>query len=67
MTLTAARENARYSKRAVAKALNVSEQTLYNWEQRKSSPDVAQYVTLCKLYGIGFNDALDFFCDKGSL
>lgn len=61
MTLKEARESARYTKRAVAKKLNITEQTLLNWEKGKSKPDVAQFVYLCKIYGVSADDVLQSF------
>ena len=62
MTLREARENARYTKRAVAKELHIAEQTVFNWEKGKSNPDVAQFVALCKLYEVKPDDVLSSFC-----
>lgn len=62
MTLQEAREQARFTKRAAAKEMKISEQTLFNWEKGKSNPDIAQFVKLCKIYGVSVDDVLISFC-----
>ncbi|MBQ6264496.1 MAG: helix-turn-helix transcriptional regulator [Clostridia bacterium] len=56
MTLKEARENARYTKRAAAKIIGVSENTIYKWEQGKTTPNVKQYLKLCKIYDCQLSD-----------
>jgi len=56
MTLKEARTKARYTKRDVAKTLEVSEQTIYKWEKGATIPNVKQFCKMCNLYGCDFTD-----------
>ena len=58
MTMEEARVKARYTKRAVARELNVSEQTIYNWEKGKRLPDAKQFAQMCKMYGCSWADII---------
>jgi DNA-binding XRE family transcriptional regulator len=50
ISLAAARVNANMTQEEVAKALNVSKNTIINWEKGRISPKYSQMVELCKLY-----------------
>lgn len=52
ITLEAARRNAGYTQKEVAKALNVSNKTIGRWESYVSSPNMAQACALSALYKI---------------
>ena len=58
MTLNEARQNARYTKRDVAKALEVTEQTIYKWEKGATVPNVKQFCKMCNLYGCAWSDII---------
>lgn len=48
----AARVNAGLTQREVAKAMNVSQNTIINWEKHSSSPTINQARALAELYNI---------------
>ena len=50
ISLAAARVNARMTQTAVAEKMNVSKQTVVNWEKGKIVPGTAQLQFLCNLY-----------------
>lgn len=50
ISLAAARVNARMTQTAVAEKMNVSKQTVINWEKGKTVPGTAQLQFLCNLY-----------------
>lgn len=52
ISLAAARVNANMTQAEVAKALNVSRNTIVNWEKGKNSPKYSQMVELSKLYNM---------------
>lgn len=52
ITLAAARVNAGMTQEDVAKEMQVSKQTIVNWEKGKTSPDVLQARRLSNLYRI---------------
>ena len=52
ITLAAARVYANMTQAEVAKALNVSRNTIVNWEKGKNSPKYSQMVELSKLYNM---------------
>lgn len=52
ISLAAARVNANLTQEDVANAMNVSKNTIINWEKYKTSPSVAQGVKLCELYNL---------------
>lgn len=51
ISLAAARVNAQMTQTTVAKKMNVSKQTIVNWEKGKIVPGTAQLQFLCNLYG----------------
>lgn len=57
--LSAARKNAGYSQKEAAKALEISNTTLCNWEKGKSFPKQPMIEKLCALYGVSY-DVIDF-------
>lgn len=56
ITLKAARVNAGLTQKAAAHALGVSNATIVNWEQGKSSPKQTNLSRLCALYGVPYDD-----------
>ncbi len=52
ISLAAARVNAQLTQNDVAKALNVSKQTVNNWENGKTEPKMQQSRELSELYQI---------------
>lgn len=44
----------------LAKALNVSKQTLSNWENNKRNPDIEIYMKLADFYGC----SVDYLCGR---
>lgn len=62
LSLKAARVNAGLGQKQAAKALNVSNKTLSNWENGKSIPKADKIVLICDLYQTDYNDII--FCHK---
>ena len=56
LTMKAARVNAGFTQRDVAKALGVSSVTICNWERGDNSPTLYQAFRLAEMYGITLND-----------
>lgn len=52
------RANAKMSQVAVAKEMNVTKQTISNWERGLSSPTLEQARKLSSIYGCTINDFL---------
>lgn len=59
LKLKAARINAGLLQKEVAKKLNVTPQTILNWENGKRFPKQPMIEKLCELYSISYDD-LDF-------
>ena len=55
ITLKAARVNAGYTQKEVAKILKVSNKTVGNWENGTSFPRADQIDALCELYGVPYD------------
>ena len=55
ITLKAARVNAGYTQKAVAKIMKVSNKTVGNWEKGISFPNAQQIEVLCNLYGVSYD------------
>ena len=56
ITLAAARVNKGLKQGEAAKKIGVMPQTLRNWEKGKTSPKPEQLVTMCKIYGVTFDN-----------
>lgn len=50
ISLKAARVNAGLTQEDVARFLHKNKQTIVNWENGKTAPDVASFRSLCNLY-----------------
>lgn len=57
-TLQDLRKSKNISQEDIASILNVSRQTISNWENSKSYPDILSLMTLCDIYKISFDDLL---------
>ena len=64
VTLKAARVNCGFSQKEAAKRLEISESTLYNYENGVSFPDVLMIQRMEKLYNVSYNDII--FCPKST-
>ena len=53
-----ARMNSGFTQEAVAEKINVSRQTISNWENEKSYPDIISVIELSNLYSISLDDLL---------
>lgn len=51
ISLEAARVNAKFSQKDVARMMNVNVATISNWENGKTSLSADQFKTLCNIYG----------------
>lgn len=58
--LKAARVNAGFTQEEVAKALNISKNTVVNYEAYRSKPDIEMAVKLASLYGMTVDDIIFF-------
>ena len=58
--LKAARVNAGFTQEEVAKALNISKNTVINYEAYRSKPDIEMAVKLASLYGMTVDDIIFF-------
>ena len=56
--IKAARQNANLSQEQVAEALGVSRQTISNWENEKTYPDIVSVVKMSDLYHISLDHLL---------
>lgn len=56
LTLKALRVNAGLDQKTAAANLGVTPETLSNWENAKSFPNVKQINAIEKLYGVGYSD-----------
>lgn len=56
LTLKAARTNAGYSQKAAAIELDISNKTLWKWENGIAFPNVKQVDAICALYGLAYDD-----------
>lgn len=55
LKLTELRENRGLSQEELADKLQVSRQTISNWENDKVSIDVAKAAEICRLFGVGMD------------
>ena len=62
VTLKAARINAGFTQAEAANRLNVSKDSISNWERGKTYPDIPSLKKIEKLYGIDYKDFI--FCPK---
>lgn len=53
-----ARMRTGFTQEAVAEKINVSRQTISNWENEKSYPDIISVIELSNLYSISLDDLL---------
>lgn len=60
ITLRAARVNKNLTQAQAAKALNISPDTIRQYEAGKTFPDVPMIRKIEKLYGVSYNE-IDFF------
>lgn len=65
ITLKAARINAGLSQKEVAMILRVSNKTISSWEKGYTFPPADKICTLCKLYGVSYDDII--FLSNNSL
>ena len=56
--LKEARLNRDLTQEVIAEKLNVSRQTISNWENEKSYPDIISVIELSNLYSISLDDLL---------
>ncbi|QQK08272.1 helix-turn-helix domain-containing protein [Miniphocaeibacter halophilus] len=56
--LKRARENANFTQEDIAYRLNVTRQTISNWENEKSYPDIVAVIKLSDIYNISLDDLL---------
>lgn len=59
ITLKAARANLNLTQSEAAKQLGVSKDTLSNWENGRTSPNVEKFKLIEQIYGVSY-DELDF-------
>ena len=57
-TLQELRKEKNISQEEIANILNVSRQTISNWENSKSYPDIIMLIKLCDIYKISLDDLL---------
>ena len=50
------RENKGYSQEYLAEKLYVSRQTISNWENERSYPDVHNLIMMCELFNVSLDD-----------
>lgn len=58
ISLAAARVNAEMTQEAVAKEMQVSKQTIINWEKGRWAPGIAEMEKLSKIYKIGIDNII---------
>lgn len=58
LTLKAARINAGFTQQQAAEQLNVSKDTVSNWERGKSYPGVPALKKMEKVYGVPYDDII---------
>lgn len=63
ITLEAARVNAGYTQKEVAKLMHISNKTLQNWESGKSYPNAEKIAEICELYNIHY-DCINFLPNR---
>lgn len=58
ITLRAARVNAGLTLAQAAKLLDVSEQTIINWEKGRNYPDVRKVMKIEDVYGVPYREII---------
>ena len=56
ISLAAARVNAGLTQEDVAQEMQISKQTVVNWEKGRVKPKLAQLEMMCRLYSIGLDN-----------
>lgn len=56
ISLKAMRTNANLNQKEVAAIMNISPNTLVNWESNRTSPDAVQLSKLCSIYKCTMDD-----------
>lgn len=57
--LTSIRKKEGYSQEEAAERLNVTRQTISNWETGQTSPSIEQSISIAKLYKISLDELTD--------
>jgi transcriptional regulator with XRE-family HTH domain len=65
ITLKAARVNRGYTQREAAALIDVTEDTISNWERGKSFPNVPQLKKIEEVYGVTYNDLIFLHNNNG--
>lgn len=65
ITLKAARVNKGYTQREAAAIIEVTEDTISNWERGKSFPNVPQLKKIEEVYGVTYNDLIFLHDNNG--
>lgn len=65
ITLKAARVNRGYTQREAAVLIDVTEDTISNWERGKSFPNVPQLKKIEEVYGVTYNDLIFLHDNNG--
>ena len=65
ITLKAARVNRGYTQREAAVLIDVTEDTISNWERGKSFPNVPQLKKIEEVYGVNYNDLIFLHDNNG--
>lgn len=65
ITLKAARVNRGYTQREAAALIDVTEDTISNWERGKSFPNVPQLKKIEEVYGVTYNDLIFLHDNNG--
>ncbi len=65
ITLKAARVNKGYTQREAAVLIDVTEDTISNWERGKSFPNVPQLKKIEEVYGVTYNDLIFLHNNNG--
>lgn len=58
LTLKAARVNAGFTQKDVAKRLNISNKTVCSWETGATVPNIEQVEGLCDLYNVSYDNLI---------
>ena len=65
ITLKAARVNKGYTQREAAAIIEVTEDTISDWERGKSFPNVPQLKKIEEVYGVTYNDLIFLHDNNG--